>query len=84
MLGRARVIVDHREPVLAEAGEVMTAVRDGLMAKDVLIELGGLVTRGAIGRERANEITVFKSVGLAVQDVVAGGRAVQALEGWVM
>jgi alanine dehydrogenase len=70
LLGRARVIVDHRPAAMAEAGEVIAAVRDRVIGEADLIELGSLVD-GAVGRRDAREITVFKSVGVAVQDVVA-------------
>lgn len=76
VLGMARVVVDQREAALAEAGEVIAAVRNGLVNEAQLVELGEVVTGRAAGRERGEQITVFKSVGLAVQDLVAGARAV--------
>jgi ornithine cyclodeaminase len=79
LLGRARVVVDQREAAMAEAGEVIVAINGGLVRRDSLIELGAIVNGAARGRASDDEITVFKSVGLAVQDLVAGARAVRNL-----
>jgi ornithine cyclodeaminase len=65
----ARIVVDQRRAALAEAGELVAAVADGSIRPDaVRAELGEIVAGTAPGRERAEEITVFKSVGNAVQD----------------
>ncbi|MFQ6045277.1 MAG: ornithine cyclodeaminase family protein [Gemmatimonadales bacterium] len=80
LLGRALVVVDRREAALSEAGEVIEAVERGLVAEDELVELGYLVTGAVAGRTSHDQITVFKSVGLAVQDLVAGARAVERAE----
>lgn len=71
ILGTARVVVDQREAALAEAGEVIAALREGLIDRDGLVELGDVVTGAAAGRKEPEQVTVFKSVGLAVQDVAA-------------
>ena len=60
---RGRIVVDKREAVLAEAGEFIHA---GIQA-DQLVELGELV-RDGIGEDRG-DITIFKSVGVRIQDV---------------
>lgn len=78
LLRGARVVVDQREAALAEAGEVIAAVRAGWATEADLVELGELVIGEASGRRAATELTVFKSVGLAVQDVVAGQAALEA------
>lgn len=77
LLGRARVVVDQRDAALAEAGEVIAARAAGLLRDEELTELGTVVAGGVVGRRSEREITVFKSVGLAVQDLVAGARAVE-------
>lgn len=77
LLGDARVVVDQRKAALAEAGEVIAGVRMGLLGPGDLEELGSLVVNGGAGR--TGRVSVFKSVGLAVQDLVAGARA---LAGW--
>lgn len=67
MLSDALAVVDQREAALAEAGEVMAAVQTGVVSPADLVELGALVEE-APPPDRAR-VTVFKSVGLAVQDV---------------
>lgn len=76
LVGHARVVVDQREAAMAEAGEVIAAVAGGLMVAGNLVELGRIVNGSLPGRTRQDEITVFKSVGLAVQDLCAGARAI--------
>jgi ornithine cyclodeaminase len=64
-----RIVVDQRAAALAEAGELMAAIAEGAIPRDaVLTELGEIVAGIRPGRERVDEITVFKSVGNAVQD----------------
>jgi alanine dehydrogenase len=69
---RAKVVIDHREAALAEAGDLLTPIEQGLMAAEhIHAELGEIVTGARPGRESEEEITLFKSVGVAVQDVAA-------------
>ena len=69
-LQRARVFVDT-PAALVEGGDVAQAIRDGALAKAaVLGDLFGLA-RGAPGRETEGEITLFKSVGAAIEDLTA-------------
>lgn len=74
ILGAARVVVDQREAAMAEAGEVIAAVDGGVIEESALVELGVVVAGREAGRQSGSQVTVFKSVGLAVQDVVAGTR----------
>jgi len=67
---RATVVVETRAAALAEAGDVIAA---GLQP-DRLIELGDVV-RGAAGRVDPDAITVFKSVGLALEDLAVARAA---------
>ena len=80
LLAGAYVVVDQREAALAEAGEVIAAVVEGLLSESALVELGAIVNGDAPGRTSDEQITVFKSVGLAVQDLVAGASAVGRAE----
>jgi ornithine cyclodeaminase len=73
---RARVFVDSREAALAEAGDLVTPLRAGMTRAEEWTELGDLVRGTAAGRGSDEEITFFKSVGHAVQDVAASTRAV--------
>jgi ornithine cyclodeaminase/alanine dehydrogenase len=66
---RSKVIVDLRSAALAEAGDLVTPINAGEITADhIYADLGEIVT-GAPGRVDAGEITLFKSVGLAIQDV---------------
>jgi ornithine cyclodeaminase len=80
LLARARVVVDQAGAALAEAGEVMQAVDEGRLAPTDLVELGAVVSGAAAGRERPSQITVFKSVGSAVQDLAVAARALTLAE----
>src|SRR5437764_3134692 len=72
VIARARVYVDSREAALAEAGDLLMPLRAGSIDEaHVRGELGEVLLSRVPGRERAEDITVFKSVGLAVQDLVA-------------
>ena len=67
---RARVVVDTRDGAMAEAGDLIIAMRDGVVdAQHIVAELGEVVTGAVAGRTSAEEITLFKSVGHAAEDV---------------
>ena len=67
---RCRVVLDFREQVLGEAGDLMAAIRDGAFREDQLhAELGDVVTGRVAGRSSPDDITLFKSVGVAIEDV---------------
>jgi len=78
------VAVDARSAALAEAGDVVAAMDAELVAEADLVEIGG-VDRGWAATRDPDAITVFKSVGLAIQDVAASeliaGRLLAADEG---
>lgn len=66
---KARLFVDRRESALAESGDILTPMRAGVItANHIVAELGELLT-GAAGRRSVDEITVFKSLGIAVEDL---------------
>lgn len=69
----ARVVVDSRESALAEAGDLLLAQQDGSfeVSLDNLPELGEVILGTANGRRSTEEITVFESLGLGVEDLVA-------------
>ncbi|MBE9508675.1 MAG: hypothetical protein IMY86_11575, partial [Chloroflexi bacterium] len=69
---RAKVVIDHREASLAEAGDLLIPLRQGLMDEThIHAELGEIAAGLKPGRTSPEEITLFKSVGVAVQDVAA-------------
>lgn len=68
-----KIYFDTNDGVLSEAGDILLPLDNGLITKnDFKGELGDLVQNPAIGREKNNEITVFKSVGSAVLDIACG------------
>ena len=67
---RCRVVLDFRDQVLGEAGDLMAAIRDGAFREDQLhAELGDVVVGRVAGRSSPDDITLFKSVGVAIEDV---------------
>lgn len=67
---RSRVVVDTHEGARAEAGDLIIPVREGVISFDhIKAELGEVVSGAAHGRTSEQEITLFKSVGHAAQDV---------------
>ncbi|HIC93172.1 MAG TPA: hypothetical protein EYP09_02860, partial [Anaerolineae bacterium] len=68
-VARAKVVVGSREGCLAETGDLIIPIESGLITEDhIHAELGEIVLGKKAGRERDDEITLFKSVGNAVQD----------------
>jgi len=77
-VARALVVVDSRSSALAEAGDLLQAVAAGkFRAEDIHAELGEIVSGRRPGRRSDAEITLFKSVGNAAQDLVTAGRALE-------
>ncbi|HIQ12195.1 MAG TPA: ornithine cyclodeaminase [Caldilineales bacterium] len=80
---RAKVYVDDVMAAAHEAGDLIKPVRAGLYSmNDLAGTLGQLILGEVPGRESEEEITVFKSVGLAVQDAAAAARALARAEQW--
>jgi ornithine cyclodeaminase/alanine dehydrogenase-like protein (mu-crystallin family) len=65
LLGEATVLIDEKQAILEESGEVLHALDAGLIREDDLIELGSALREGTFGRKPR---TVFKTVGVAAQD----------------
>ena len=81
LVGRAKVVVDSRATVMAEAGDLVQAIDEGAFSLDrIHAELGQVVSGDRPGREDPHEVTLFKSVGSAAQDVAAAGRILEAAE----
>lgn len=79
LLARATLVVDTRAGGLAEAGDVVQAIAEGAIAeRHVAAELAELTRGTHPGRTRADEVTVFKSVGWAGEDLAAAILAYQA------
>lgn len=72
LVKRSRLYVDSRDAALVEAGDIVMNIADGLFdATHIRGELGDVVLGRAGGRTSDDEVTVFKSLGMAVEDVVA-------------
>jgi len=70
LIRRARVVVDEREAALGEAGDIVLPLQAGAITEDhIAAELGEVVAGIRPGRETPEQVTVFKSVGLAFQDI---------------
>jgi ornithine cyclodeaminase len=70
-VGRSRVFVDSLESARAEAGDLVIAAREGKTRPEEWTEIGAVFGGSAPGRQSDTEITLFKSVGVAVQDIAA-------------
>ena len=77
-LGRAVVAVDQMAAAWSEAGELIAAREQGLLTPAQVVEIGAIANGTAPGRTHADQITFFKSVGNAAQDVVVAHLAYQA------
>jgi len=67
---RAKFVADLKEANLAEAGDILIPIAEGAVTEDhIYASLGEIVVGEKPGRENTEEITVFKSCGLAIQDV---------------
>jgi ornithine cyclodeaminase/alanine dehydrogenase-like protein (mu-crystallin family) len=70
------LFADRRDSLLAESGDYLLAAADGAVGPDqVRAELGELLAGTAGGRSSADEITIFESLGLAIEDLAAAARA---------
>jgi len=71
-MAAASLFVDRRESTINESGDYLMALRDGVIGFDhIRAELGEVLKGDKPGRTSAEEITVFKSLGLAIEDLFA-------------
>ena len=78
LVARARLFVDSRAGALVESGDIVQGIAEGRFdAGHLAGELGELVLGRVTGRRTADEITIFKSLGMAVEDVVAADLVLQ-------
>jgi ornithine cyclodeaminase len=70
----ARVAVEWRPQSLREAGELVQAA-EGMLPEEKIVELAELVTGRVAGRRSADDITIYKSVGVGLEDVALAGLA---------
>ena len=73
---RSRFYTDYRESAMAQAGELLDAIDAGAISEAHIVgEIGELIRGDCQGRRSDAEITVYKSLGVAAQDLAAGKRA---------
>ncbi|HJS23825.1 MAG TPA: ornithine cyclodeaminase family protein [Pyrinomonadaceae bacterium] len=69
-MSAARIFVDRRESALNESGDYLLAAKEGVVTPESIIgEIGELLIGSKSGRSSSGEITLFKSLGLAIEDV---------------
>jgi ornithine cyclodeaminase/alanine dehydrogenase-like protein (mu-crystallin family) len=81
-MAAARIFTDRRESALNEAGDYLLAAQEGLVTPESIIgEIGELLIGKKEGRTSPSEITLFKSLGLAVEDVTCAGYLYKKAQG---
>jgi ornithine cyclodeaminase/alanine dehydrogenase-like protein (mu-crystallin family) len=76
LTARAKFFVDSRDAALVESGDLMMGIQEGRFGPDhVAGELGQLVAGTVDGRTSDTQVTIFKSLGMAVEDVMAADLA---------
>ena len=81
LVERARVIVDQKEAILEEAGDIVGPINDGLFGEEGIAgEIGDVILNRIAGRTGPEEITYFKSVGNAVQDTAVAASVLSIAE----
>jgi len=76
LVARSHLVVDSRAAAMRESGDILMAIEDGSITADhVHAELGEVAAGKRSGRQNAAQVTIFKSLGLAIEDVVSAGLA---------
>ena len=71
-MARSRLYVDSRAAALTESGDIVQGIRENRFGEShIQAELGELVANPALGRTSAEQVAIFKSLGIAVEDVAA-------------
>ncbi len=77
----ARLFADRRESLEHESADYLVPLREGLLGDATVAELGEVLLGTAEGRRTPEEITLFKSLGLAIEDLIAAGHLLERAEG---
>ncbi len=81
-VARSLVVVDDREAALEEAGDLLIPISEGLFDEErIHSDLGSLVLGRCEGRGSPSQVTLFKSVGLAAQDIAAAQAVLRTASG---
>lgn len=76
-----KIYLDTYDGVLSEAGEILSALdKQYITTSDFKAELGELLLDCSLGRSSEGDITIFKSVGTAVLDIVCGAEIIKKAE----
>jgi alanine dehydrogenase len=86
LVARGRLVVDTRAAALKESGDIVQSIREGRFGEDhIVAELGQVVSNPKLGRTSPDQVTIFKSLGMAVEDVATADlvyrRATQMAKG---
>jgi ornithine cyclodeaminase/alanine dehydrogenase-like protein (mu-crystallin family) len=82
LVARSRLFVDSRAGALAEAGDIVIPIAEGAFGPDhIVAELGEVAAGTRPGRSSRQDVTLFKSLGMAVEDVAAAHLAYQRAVG---
>jgi len=69
-LARSKIVVDSREAIMAECGDILLAIKENSITENSIhAEIGEVLAGSKLGRTAPSEITLYKSVGIAIQDV---------------
>jgi len=79
-VARARIVVETREAALAEAGDLVIPMKAGVMGPSAIVADLAEVVRGAAVRTSPEDITIFKSVGVAFEDLVVAKAALDRMQ----
>lgn len=81
VVARSRFYIDYLPSALAQAGELLNAIEEGTVNEDHIAgEIGAVLDGEAPARQTPEDITVYKSLGVAAQDLAAGYRAFQCAQ----
>ena len=76
LIKKAKVYADSRVNAFKEAGEILIPIKEGVFAEEgVVAELSEMCRGDAVLRENEEEVTLFKSIGMAMSDLVGAGLA---------
>ena len=76
LIKKAKVYADSRVNAFKEAGEILVPIKEGVFAEEgVVAELSEMCRGDAVLRENEEEVTLFKSIGMAMSDLVGAGLA---------
>ena len=76
LITKARVYADSRVNAFKEAGEILVPIKEGVFAKEgIVAELSEMCRGDAVLRENEEDVTLFKSIGMAMSDLVGAGLA---------